>query len=650
MRQTAVARGAIACRADIENIEAVPLAERDLPASTYQFIRQAAEQHPAAIALRYVSSVPAWISSQDSSCVLELTYAEFLGQIHRCANALHSLGLGPEDVVSMVLPNVPEAHLVLWGGEACAIVNPINYLLEGGEIGAIAHSAGSRVLVIHGEHAELGIWPKLAAILEAAPALEHVLVVGGSGGYSDPRCVDFHGVLGRQRADALDFARDWSDGAIASLFHTGGTTGLPKLAQHSHGNEVYCAWAINSLIPEQADTCYFTGLPLFHCNAAIGSGLSVFGRGGTVLLAGINGFRSPGVIEHFYALIEKFAITNFNAVPTVFSILSQLPCEGFNLSSLQFAVCGAAPMPVSLFEQFQRHTGIRLLEGYGLTEATVCSSLTPLAADPPRIGSIGLPIPYTRMQAVLVDSSGGWERVCHTDEVGTLLINGPSVTPGYTDSALNAGLFLRDPEGQVWLNTGDLAREDADGYFWLTGRAKELIIRGGHNIDPKTIEEALSAHPAVNLVAAIGRPDKYAGELPVAYVDVNSEVSADELLAWCERHIGERAAVPKDVVILAQLPVTGVGKIHKPTLLLREVEHVVQRELAELSELLAQFTVQAEPSKKHGTVVKLALTAQPHAAAEAVESAVRQSLDGYGLHLELVPAGPAALDVRGQPQ
>jgi len=149
-------------------------------------------------------------------------------------------------------------------------------------------------------------------------------------------------------------------------------------------------------------------------------------------------------------------------------------------------------------------------------------------------------------------------------------------------------------------------------------------------------------------VAAIGRPDKYAGELPVAYVDVNSEVSADELLAWCEHHIGERAAIPKAVVVLPQLPVTGVGKIHKPTLLLREVEYVVEQELAELSELLAQFTVQAEPSKKHGTVVKLTLTAQANAAAGAVESAVRQALDGYGFHLELVPAGPAAPDVREQ--
>ncbi|MFK8043442.1 AMP-binding enzyme, partial [Congregibacter sp.] len=307
--------------------------------------------------------------------------------------------------------------------------------------------------------------------------------------------------------------------------------------------------------------------------------------------------------------------------------------------SLKVAGCGAAPMPVELFNKFQKATGVRIAEGYGLTEATVCSTMCSPAAVPPRIGSIGLRIPYTQVKAGIIDGDGKFVRDCAVDEVGAVLINGPSVTPGYTDSSKNSSLFVTDSNGDVWLNSGDLARQDADGYFWLTGRSKELIIRGGHNIDPKTIEETLASHPAVNLAAAVGRPDSYAGEVPVAYVDTVSATTEAELLEFCRQNIRERAAVPKAVTILDSLPVTGVGKIHKPTLNLMELKLVVERELVQLQDDLESYSVDPQSDSKLGNIAHITIRCVEGVTPADVEAEVRKVLGAFSF--------ACTLDVRG---
>lgn len=617
--------------ADIEAIEAVPLAARNLPESTYALILAAARANPDKLAIRYIENGNAWRAASDkgeTSLSIDITYAELIGNINRAANLFHSLGVAENDVVSMLLPNIPQAHYTLWGAEAAGCVNPINFMLEAEVIGEIVESAGSRVLVVLGQNAEFAILNKLDVILEIASCVEHVLLVGAVP--TEHRdWLNFDDCLLLHNAESLDFARQFGVSTVASLFHTGGTTGVPKLAQHTHGNEVYTAWAVNSLWPGEGDDCYLTGLPLFHCNAAIGTGLAVFMVGGTVLLAGINGYRSPGIVQNMFRMIDHYRVTNFSAVPTIYAVLAQIPLENCDLGSMRFALCGAAPMPVELFYSFERATGIRIVEGYGLTEATVCSTLTPPAASQPRIGSIGLRIPYTRIRLAVLDENGVYQHECAPQEIGTILIQAPSVTPGYTDASKNAELFVTDDGGQEWLNTGDLARQDADGYFWLTGRAKELIIRGGHNIDPKTIEEALAKHPAVNLAAAVGRPDSYAGEIPVAYVDTVAKTSTEELLTFCRQHIGERAAVPKDIVILDKLPVTAVGKIHKPTLHLLEIEWVVRKELEQFATRLSNCQVVAEADKKRGNTARITIAPRDTGDTKAIEHAIRKALDVY---------------------
>ena len=309
-------------------------------------------------------------------------------------------------------------------------------------------------------------------------------------------------------------------------------------------------------------------------------------------------------IANFWALVEAHRINVFSGVPTIYGTLLQQPVDGHDLSSLDFAICGAAPMPVELFNRFEAATGIRILEGYGLTESACVASFNPIDGER-RIGSIGQALPWQKMKCVILDESGDHVREAATDEVGVIALAGPNIFDGYNSDGHNATAWIDCHDKERWFNTGDLGRRDAEGYFWLTGRKKDLIIRGGHNIDPAIIEQPLLRHPDIALAAAVGRPDSHAGEVPVAYVQLRDGAAADEdeLLAFATRSIGERAAVPKAVRIVAQIPVTAVGKIFKPALVMREIEDVVRYEAAGCGVALASVDVAIDA--KRGMVAQV---------------------------------------------
>jgi fatty-acyl-CoA synthase/long-chain acyl-CoA synthetase len=341
-------------------------------------------------------------------------------------------------------------------------------------------------------------------------------------------------------------------------------------------------------------------LPLFHVNAQIGTGLSVLANGGHILLATPGGYRTPGLIARFWEIIERHAVCSFSGVPTVYAGLLQSPREGRDLSCLDRAICGAAPMPVDLFRKFEKETRMRILEGYGLTESACVASINPPDGEA-HIGSIGIRLPWQPMCTMVLDEDGRFVRLAEANEIGAICLYGPNIFPGYLTEEQNEGIWIEaaGPDGKVrrWLNTGDLGLCDPEGFFWLTGRKKELIIRGGHNIDPKTIEEALAAHPAVALAAAVGRPDPHSGEVPVAYVQLREgrQASEPELLGYAADHIPERAAVPKQIHIVDALPLTAVGKTFKPALGMREIESVVRQEAAAVGAELAVLRVEQDP-------------------------------------------------------
>ncbi|WGM45902.1 Long-chain-fatty-acid--CoA ligase [Brevundimonas sp. NIBR10] len=637
---------AVARLADIEALERTPLEARQLPDSTYAMIARGAALAPRAPALSF------FLRTADHRRLTTLTHTALLRDITRAANLFRGLGIGRGDVVAFLLPNLPETHLTIWGGEAAGIVLAINPMLDVDQIVSLLDAARARVLVTLAPTPGSDIWNKAAQAAARVETLTHILAVdvsayahgparwlvraraaGRPGRIGRIEVRDFRRELGKQQGDALAFPAPVATD-IASYFCTGGTTGLPKIARRTHGSEVFDAWAM-ALFTDgfKPGATIFAGLPLFHVNGQLVTGLAAFGAGAHVLIGTPQGYRGEGVIPRFWELVEHHSLSAFSGVPTVYAALGQQPVAGRDLSSLSFALCGAAPMPLQLFDAFRTQTGLDILEGYGLTEGACTSSINPPGGDK-RIGSIGLRLPYQDMRVVVLDEAGRFVRDAAPEETGVLAIHGPNVFAGYLDPSHEAGLWI-ERQGRRWLNTGDLARQDADGYFWLTGRKKELIIRGGHNIDPKAIEDALMRHPAVALAAAVARPDPHAGEVPVAYVQLRPGQSADveDLLAFARETIPERAAHPKTITIIDALPLTAVGKIFKPDLNAREIESVVRAEACEAAADLVSVAVTQDARR--------GLTATIEARSQADE--LRSRLAAYAFPADVtLAASPAA--------
>ena len=626
-------------------MEKTPLSEHNLATSTFEVLNRTAQSEPDRLALRFL------FQGTEPDRSFDYTYTQLRNEVIKAANLFTSLGIERGDVVSFIMPNLPQTFFTLLGAERVGVANPINPLLEPEVMADIMRAAGTKVLVTIGPFIKTDIWQKVAEIADQIPSLKCILqvkmgqflpgwkkllgpVLSWKAGRDTPSTAvpvkDFDREMALMPSGGFISAWEPGPNDIASLFHTGGTTGTPKLAQHTHLNEVYDAWAITKLANLSGKTL-FCGLPLFHVNAVVVTGLAPWTASGTTVLGSPAGYRGEGILDNFWKIVDRYKVQFFSGVPTVYSTLLSKPIGDSDVSSLEACICGAAPMPVEVFKQFEERTGLKILEGYGLTEATCASSANPLSGDR-RIGSVGLRFPYQEMKTVVLKEDGSYERDAKVDEIGAVIMRGPNVFPGYTDEFHNrkAWVDCRDG-GEPWLNSGDLGRQDADGYFWLTGRKKEIIIRGGHNIDPKLIEEPLAAHPAVALAAAVGRPDAHAGEVPVAYVQLKEgkSTTASELLEYCQKEIGERAAVPKAIEIIDELPLTPVGKIFKPALVRQQIEAVYRKTLGELE--IQGFEVEVSAHPRFGNLAVVKLTA-PDADAERVEQALGKFAVRYELH------------------
>jgi acyl-CoA synthetase (AMP-forming)/AMP-acid ligase II len=552
---------------DLAAIEAVPLAERGLPGTTYELLVRAAGLWPDRVALSVLPDGEAW--EQPS----ERTFAELLADVHRYANTFHALGVRRTDGVALLAPNCDELTTATLAAELAGIAAPINSGLSRQHIVELLRRSGARVLVAAGPDLAPEVWDH-ARNLALEAGIETLLALRPTGGsQAETELSPIDGVrVGHLSTLAAQQPHDRFLGEpptatdLAAVFHTGGTTGTPKLAGHTHANEVTDAWMIAAIGVLDTESVVFAALPLFHVNALVVTLLAPLFKGQRVVWAGPLGYRDTQLFASFWKVVERYRISFMSGVPTIYAVLADRPVDA-DISSLEFALVGASPLPKAVRESFESATGVPLLEGYGLTEATCASARS--FVDHPVPGSVGQRLPYQQAKTIEVNFEGEWVDL-PTGEVGVLAIGGPTVFPGY--------VVDRGPEGPVldglgklregWLDTGDLAQVDDDGFVHLVGRAKDLIIRGGHNIDPAAIENALLAHPEITAAQAVGRPDVHAGEVPVAFVTLapGSTTTPQELKTWAAQHVPEQAAAPKAITVLATLPVTPVGKPYKPAL------------------------------------------------------------------------------------
>ncbi|MDA4845152.1 acyl-CoA synthetase [Hoeflea poritis] len=609
------------CIDDIQAFEQIPLSERQLPETTYEALRQGAAINPDAPALSF------FLSASAMRAPYTLTHAQLMGRITQTANALRRLGLQRNEVAAYILPNMPETHFSIWGGSAAGGILAINPLIEAGQMADLLNAAGVKILITLEQSPGSDIWEKASQAAAKVPGLERILLcnfasyVMGDGVW--PNGPDLPPVAARiegrdititrlldeiaaENAKDINFALPGPDD-ISTMLCTGGTTGLPKIVSRTHFGEVYNSWCPSLFVGQDnvgPGTTALCGLPLFHTNAMLVTGLLPWMHGGHVVLATPSGYRGEGVIAGFWEMVEHYGITSFSGVPTIYGALLQVPHKGRDLSSMRFAACGAAPMPVELFNSFVSETGVSIVEAYGMTEGVLASSMNPAETDAPRIGSIGLRFPYQDMRIGILNDRDEFERWAEVDEAGVIFITGPNVFDGYLIEEQNRGIWL-EHDGKRWFNTGDLARQDAEGYFWMTGRKKELIIRGGHNIDPKIVEEAMHKHDAVAMAAVVARPDAKVGEVPVMYYQKASgmDVDKDDLAEFAQIHVPERAAVPKDFICLDALPLTAVGKIHKVTLNMMEIERAIRVEAQSAAAEIETLEVVQDASR--GIVAKV---------------------------------------------
>jgi fatty-acyl-CoA synthase len=581
---TASAQTAIGTLADIERFERSPWRGRMPAHTTYGLLRAACERHPARVALRMLSRGSADAATRD------LDYGALLEGVHRTANALHACGLAPGAAVTLLLPNLIESHFALWGAQAAGIASPVNPMLDASYLARICEETNAEVLVALGPAPGSDLWDKAVEVVERVGSVHTVLQVNlgvalGQPASAEPsgrmpvrsgvRVLDFHSALAAAPADRLAFDRTIDPGEPCAYFHTGGTTGYPKVAVHRHINEAFMACALQWI--DDREDVVLSGLPLFHVNGALVTGLGAFHRGAEVVMLTPGGYRTPGVLEEFWKIARRFGATTFSAVPTVLASLLDKPFPEGGVPTLRHVLCGAAPLPRQVAMDFERLTGARLHEGYGLTEGSCVSTVNPLRGQR-KLGTVGLRLPYQEIQLFALGADGKpTTEPAMPGTPGVIGLRGPNVFRGYLRDSDNRGIWVAGG----WFNTGDLGRWDDDGYLVLCGRAKDLIIRGGHNIDPQLIEDALTAHPAVAMAAAVGQPDRHAGELPVAYVKLRADakVSAEELMEHARLAIPERAAVPERIEVLPALPLTSVGKVSKPHLRLKAVDHVLREAL-----------------------------------------------------------------------
>ena len=542
-------------RDDLERFETKMTLDQRLPErSILDVFIASAEQQSTSTAITML------MSGAEDEQPRRVTYSQLLVMIRGAANLFSALG-GPAPGVAYMLPSLVETHVTLWAAETAGYAVPVNFLLQPESIVELIKASGAKILVALGPHPQLDIWEKALKLREQIPGL--VLVrVSPPGVPDEDGIVDFAKALAEQPKDHLIFGEPRGGDDIAAYFHTGGTTGVPKLVAHTHRSQLVSAFGGAAMCGYTSDDILTATLPLFHVAGTIVAGLSAFMAGVELVIMSPGGLRNPAIVKGFWRLVDQHNVTVVGGVPTAIGAVLQVPVGDSDISAVRAGLTGAALLPPAVGARFKDVTGCTLHEILGMTESSGLVSIDPLSG-PGSMGSVGWALPYTKVEVLRLNEDGSLGELCAVDEIGVITIQGDHVTPGYRDPQHNDGVI-----DAGCLNSGDLGYKDAQGRIYVAGRSKDLIIRSGHNIDPAMIENAMAAHPAVALAAAVGMPDAYAGEVPICFVELLPDVNmnVDDLHRHAQGSIDERPAWPKLIQIIDSIPLTTVGKIFKPSL------------------------------------------------------------------------------------
>lgn len=504
-----------------------------------------------------------------------LTYAQLDAQANKLASALQSLGVQHGDRVAIILPNCPQFLVSLYGVlKAGAIAIPSNPTYVARELhGQFADAAVETVITLN------TVAPRVQEAMPGTPVSR--LIITNTWDYLSPLMSIMQAAKERREDTTVDLSSDGvytfmdiisnsspeytpphaTPDDTALLLYTGGTTGTPKGAMLSHRNLVANALQMSAWVwdaREERKDVFLGVIPFFHSyGLTVVMNLAISVAASIVLLPR---FTMKDVLR----AIARFRPTVFPAVPSIYNAIANHPLsQRYDLRSIRVCISGAAPLPSEVAEAFESVTGARLVEGYGLTETSPVTHCNPIHGER-RHASIGLPIPLTDAQIVNPDT----RKPMPLDEVGELAVRGPQVMQGYWANQEETSAILQDG----WLYTGDMARQDEDGYFYIVDRKKDLILVNGLNVYPREVEEALYESDKVQEVVVAGVPDKQRGEIVKAYVVLKGEVEASEreLRHFCAERLAPYK-VPTRIEFRESLPKSGVGKYLRRQLLEEEL-------------------------------------------------------------------------------
>ncbi|MEV4946943.1 long-chain fatty acid--CoA ligase [Streptomyces sp. NPDC053755] len=483
-----------------------------------------------------------------------LSYAELDAAARRVANLLRSRGIAPGDKVALSCPNLPWFPIVYYGIlKAGAVVVPLNVLLKSREIAYHLADSDAKAYFCFEGGPELPMGQEGRAGFLDTPGCEHFFLMTATPSAVSPieGAQTLTAALADHSSDFETVATEPGDTAV--ILYTSGTTGRPKGAELTHSNLTLNVVTCHKLFGEVDHDVHLIALPLFHSFGQVVQMNAGLASGATLVLLPRFDARSA------LSLMQRHAVTFFTGVPTMFWALLEADASEVDLSQiaakLRMAGSGGSALPVEIHRRFAERFGVTILEGYGLSETSPAATFSP-RGEQARPGSIGRPVWGVEVDLVAED----WTPVRGPDAIGEIVVRGHNVMKGYYNRPEATAEVMRDG----WFRTGDLARRDADGWFHIVDRAKDMIIRGGFNVYPREVEEVLLTHPAVSMVAVIGLPDERHGEEIKACVVLapRAKVSEEELSEWCrDRMAGYK--YPRLVEFFDVLPTNATGKILK---------------------------------------------------------------------------------------
>ncbi len=597
---------------DIRSLEEQPYDELVTAHNLYDLLLATAEEVGNSKALTVLKSA-------DPSDIGQVwTHQELLAEVTRSANFFK--GLADPDkspVIAFLTPTLSCLPPLLLGAQVAGVASAINYFLNKETIFELLNAEGATILVIPGQSSDEMCWSKAMGAFEEVPTLQKIIVIGNESELG-PGYLIYEDAVSTHSSDELEFDLIADRNTVCALFHTGGTTGRPKLVQLTHGNQIHAAFGFAQVFGYDENDVVINGFPFFHVGGTMTVGLSVLAAGGHIIVPSPYGMRSPVAIQNYWKLVDHFKVTVVGGVPTSIGSITNSWTSEFDTSSVRMAVTGGAVLPEEVGRRFEETTGIRLFETYGMTETAAAIAFNPGHGDP-IAGSVGFRAPFSETRIVKSTPSG--MEMCEVEESGLVQVRGPQVFPGYLEVEHNKGTL--DPDG--WLTTGDVGYMSCDQRLFLTGREKDLIVRSGHNIDPAAIENVANCFENVEISAAVGMPDQYAGEVPILFVveRPDSKVDLKALQKYMEINVHEGPARPKIIELIKELPTTAVGKIFKPDLRELAIKKKVELEILELGGSGTDATVTIGVDHQLKTVVEIELQNGQLDLTSALETALK---------------------------